>query len=242
MLDAFKPFIVATLNDHPRLRGSRLYQMLQNRGYVGGIAQLHRYVRMVRPESSTEGYLALETLPGEQAQVDWAHCGKVRIGAALRPLLLFVMVLSSSRRLFARFFLDARMDHFRRGHIEAFAYFGGVPRELLYDNLKSVVLERVGEHVRFNPQILELASHYCFAPKPCAVYRGNEKGKVERAIQYIRTSFLEARDYRTRLRPQRPGCALERGGRRQASPPHRPRATLSARMLRAGETLPAASS
>jgi transposase len=196
MLDPFKPFILATLDQHPRLCSSRLLQMLQGRGYKGGIATLRRYVTTVRPASVSEGYLALETLPGEQGQVDWASCGKLRIGAALRPLLLFVMVLSFSRRIFARFFLDAQMDNFRRGHVEAFEHFGGVPRELLYDNLKSVVLDRVGEHVRFHPQVLELASHYCYAPKPCAVYRGNEKGKVERAIQYIRTSFLEARTYR----------------------------------------------
>lgn len=196
MLDPFKPFIVATLKDHPRLCGTRLYQMVQSRGYRGGIAQLHRYLKVVRPESSSEAFLALETLSGEQGQVDWAHCGKLRIGAALRTLLLFVMVLSFSRKIFARFFFDAKMENFQRGHVEAFAYFEGAPRELLFDNLKSVVLERVGEHVRFHPQILELASHYCFAPKPCAVYRGNEKGKVERAIQYIRTSFLAARPMR----------------------------------------------
>jgi transposase len=196
MLDPFKPFVLATLDQHPRLRSSRLLQMLQGRGYKGGVATLRRYVATVRPASLSEGFLALETLPGEQGQVDWAHCGKLRVGEALRPLLLFVMVLSFSRRIFARFFLDAQMDNFRRGHVEAFEHFGGVPRELLYDNLKSVVLDRVGEHVRFHPQVLELASHYCYAPKPCAVYRGNEKGKAERAIQYMRTSFLEARDYR----------------------------------------------
>lgn len=196
MLDPFKPFVLATLDQHPRLRSSRLLQMLNSRGYKGGIATLRRYVATVRPATTAEGYLALETLPGEQGQVDWAMCGKLRVGAALRPLVLFVMVLSFSRRIFGRFFLDAQMDNFRRGHVEAFAHFGGVPRELLYDNLKSVVLDRVGEHVRFHPQVLELSSHYCYAPKPCAVYRGNEKGKVERAIQYIRTSFLEARPYR----------------------------------------------
>jgi len=196
MLDPFKPFVLATLDQHPRLRSSRLLQMLQGRGYRGGIATLRRYVATVRPATTVEGFLMLETLPGEQGQVDWAMCGKLRVGAALRPLVLFVMVLSFSRRIYARFFLDAQMDNFRRGHVEAFAHFEGVPRELLYDNLKSVVLDRVGDHVRFHPQVLELASHYCYAPKPCAVYRGNEKGKVERAIQYIRTSFLEARQYR----------------------------------------------
>lgn len=178
MLDPYKPLIVHTLEQYPRLRSSRLHQMLQARGYCGGIATVRRYVREVRPDSSgKEAFLNLQTLPGEQGQVDWAHFGKLLVGSMRRPLMLFVMVLSWSRALFARFFLDQRTDNFLRGHAYAFEYFRGVPRELLFDNLKSVVVERVGAHVRFSPQVLELASHYCFAPKPCAPYRGNEKEK-----------------------------------------------------------------
>ena len=80
-------------------------------------------------------------------------------------------------------------------HALAFQALGGVPREILYDNLKSVVLERVGDHIRFHPRILDLAGYYCFAPKPCAPYRGNEKGKVERLIRYIRDAFFAARRF-----------------------------------------------
>jgi hypothetical protein len=134
-------------------------------------------------------------MPGEQAQVDWASFGKVRIGNATRSLSCFVMVLGFSRAHFARFVLDQKMENFVRSHVLAFEAFGGVPRTILYDNLKSVVVERVGVHVRFHPRILELAGHYHFAPKPCAPYRGNEKGKVERTIQYLRHSFFEARRY-----------------------------------------------
>jgi hypothetical protein len=89
------------------------------------------------------------------------------------------------------------MECFSRGHVEAFDAFGGVPRELLYDNLKSVVTERDGELIRFHPQILEMAAHYHFAPKPCAPYRGNEKGKVERTIRYLRDSFFAARSFQS---------------------------------------------
>ena len=81
MLDPFKPFIVATLDQHPRLRSSRLWQMVKGRGYKGGAATLRRYVRIVRPTSTREGFLSLDTLPGEQGQVDWVHCGKLRVGA-----------------------------------------------------------------------------------------------------------------------------------------------------------------
>jgi len=106
-----------------------------------------------------------------------------------------VLVLSWSRAIYARFALDQTLESFLQGHVLGFAAMGGVPREILYDNLKSVVLERVGDQIRFHPRILELAGHYHFAPKPCAPYRGNEKGKVERQIQYLRHSFFAARRF-----------------------------------------------
>ncbi|QRK07349.1 transposase [Archangium violaceum] len=97
--------------------------------------------------------------------------------------------------LYARFVLEQSLESFLRCHTLAFQALGGVPRSLLYDNLKSVVLERVGDHIRFHPKLLEFAGHYHFAPKPCAPYRGNEKGKVERSIHYLRHSFFAARTY-----------------------------------------------
>jgi transposase len=170
--------------------------MLHERGYPGSVKTLQRYVKIVRPPASREAYLALDTMPGEQSQVDWAHFGKVLVDGAQRALFCFVMVLSFCRAIFARFMLDQSMESFLRGHVDAFAHFGGAPRIVLYDNLKSVVLDRVGMHVRFHPRILDLAAHYHFEPRPCAPYRGNEKGKVERAIQYLRTSFFPARRFR----------------------------------------------
>lgn len=195
LLDPYKPFIEEVLQQHPRLRSTRLHEMLRSRGYPGGIVQLRRHVAQVRPAPRGEAYLRLRTLPGEQAQVDWEHFGKIPIGSARRPLSCFVMVLGYSRALYARFTLDQTLESFLRCHGAAFDAFGGVPREILYDNLKSVVLERQGEHIRFHPQILEFAGHYHFAPKPCAPYRGNEKGKVERQIHYLRHSFFEARRF-----------------------------------------------
>lgn len=194
-LDPYKPFIAEQLEQYPRLRATRIFAMVASRGYGGSETVVRRFVRTVRPVPKQEAYLHLATLPGEQGQVDWASFGKVRVGAAERALSCFVMVLGHSRAMYARFALDQTLESFVRGHIEAFESLGGVPRVLLYDNLKSVVLERVGEHVRFHPRILELAGHYHFAPQPCAPRRGNEKGKVERTIQYLRHSFFAARRY-----------------------------------------------
>jgi hypothetical protein len=110
--------------------------------------------------------------------------------------MAFVMVLAWSRKLFFRFFLDARMPSFLRGHQSAFAAFGGCPRVLLYDNLKSAVLERRGDAIRFHPTLLDFAAHYRYEPRPVAPARGNEKGRVERAIGYVRTTFFAARKWR----------------------------------------------
>jgi hypothetical protein len=168
--------------------------MVRERGYMGSYDHFRFMVRRIRPRPVPEAYLRVRTLPGEQAQVDWAHCGKLKIGNAERRLLAFVMVLSYSRRIFVRFYLGDATDNFVRGHVAAFENFGGIPRECLYDNLKSAVLSRRGDAIQFNPTLLELANHYRFAPKPVAVARGNEKGRVERAIQYLRSAFLAGRD------------------------------------------------
>lgn len=195
-LDPFVPFIRETLERYPRLCSTRLLAMLRDRGYPGGVRQLTRLVGRLRP-GVKEAFLPLSVFPGEQAQVDWAHFGVVRVRGAERKLSCFVMTLSYSRALALEFFFDQTLENFLRGHVRAFAQFGGVARELLYDNLKSAVLERLGDAVRFHPRLLELAGHYHFAPRPCAPARGNEKGRVERAIRYIRDSFFAARPFTT---------------------------------------------
>jgi transposase len=174
-VDPYRVFILATLAKFPTLTAARLYVMVHERGYRGSPEHFRHVIAGMRPRPAAEAYLRLRTLPGEQAQVDWGHFGHLQIGRARRPLMAFVMVLSYSRRIFLRFFLDARMDSFLRGHVEAFIAFGGSARTLLYDNLKSAVLERIGDAIRFNPTLLEFAAHYRFEPRPVAPARGNEK-------------------------------------------------------------------
>ncbi|UCF69391.1 MAG: IS21 family transposase [Acidobacteriota bacterium] len=195
-LDPFVPFIRETLKRYPKLRATRLHQMLRERGYGGSVVQLRRVVARLRPSSRGEAYLRLRALPGEQAQVDWGSFGSIQVGRIKRPLSCFVMVLSWSRALHAVFTLDQRLESFLRGHVEAFRFFQGVPRVALYDNLKSAVLERRGDAIRFHPRLLELCAHYHFEARPVAPGRGNEKGRVERQIQYLRTSFFAARSFR----------------------------------------------
>lgn len=195
VIDPFMPFIAATLDKHPKLRASRLYEMVRERGYPGGPDHFRHMVALVRPPQPAEAFLRLRTLPGEQSQVDWAHFGTLTIGQAERRLSAFVMVLSWSRMLFVRFYLSQRLSYFLHGHVEAFEFFGGVTRKSLYDNLKSVVLERIDDAIRFNPRLLQFAGHYRYEPRPVAPYRGNEKGIVESNIRYIRGAFFAARQW-----------------------------------------------
>ena len=149
--------------------------MVKARGYTGGPDHFRHRIAQLRPRRPREAYLRLRTLAGEQAQVDWAHFGKLTIGRAERPLMAFVVVLSYSRYPFVRFYLGASLANLIRGHVEAFSVLGGTAKVLLYDNMKSVVLERRGDAIRFHPTLLELAAHYRFEPRPVAPARGNEK-------------------------------------------------------------------
>ena len=195
MIDPYLPFIVETLAVFPKLTAARLYEMAKQRGYPGGPSQFRQRISQLRPRKQPEAYLRLKTLPGEQAQVDWGHFGHVMIGKAKRPLMAFVMVLSWSRQIYLQFYLNAQMENFLRGHVGAFEAWHGLPKVLLYDNLKSAILERQGDAIRFHPTLLALSAHYRFEPRPVAVARGNEKGRVERAIRYIRDNFFAGRKW-----------------------------------------------
>ncbi|WP_275100512.1 IS21 family transposase [Sedimenticola hydrogenitrophicus] len=196
MIDPYLPFLTDTLSRYPTLTASRLYQMVRERGYPGGPDHFRHQLACYRPRPRPEAFLRLRTLPGEQSQVDWGHFGKLTIGRAEHALMAFVMVLSYSRRIFLRFFLGAQMANFLRGHEAAFTAWNGLSKVLLYDNLKSAVLERRGDAIRFHPTLLDFAAHYRFEPRPVAVARGNEKGRVERAIRYVRDHFWPARQWR----------------------------------------------
>jgi transposase len=196
MIEPFLPFIRETLEKHPRLQAQRLYDMCADRGYPGGPDHFRYLLRSLRPKPVREPFARLSKLPAEEAQIDWGHFGRVSIGRARRQLVAFVMVLSWSRMIFMRFFLGAPMECFLRGHVSALEFFGGVPRQVLYDNLKSAVLERRGAAVRFHPTILALAAHYRFEPKAAEVRRPTDKGRVERAIRFVRGSFFGGRRWR----------------------------------------------
>lgn len=194
LADPYLQFVRQTLAEHPRLRATRIYQMVCERGYAGSVVQLRRLVARLRPPQP-EPFLRLHTLAAEQAQVDWANFGPVAVGRARRQLSCFLMTLSYSRALYLEFFFDQTMENFLRGHVHAFQAWSGQPRVILYDNLRSAVLERRGDQIHFHPRLVELCAHYHFAARPCQVRAGNQKGRVERAIRYVRDSFWAGRPF-----------------------------------------------
>lgn len=195
MVDSYLPFMQQTLQEYPALPASRLYEMVKERGYPGGPDHFRRVVAQMRPRKPAEAFSRLRTLIGEEAQMDWGHFSTIQVGRARRPLSAFALILSHSRMPFVRFSLDQRMGSFLQGHVEGFRFFGGVPRRVLYDNLKSVVISRRGDAIEFNKTALELAAHYRFEARPVGIRRGNEKGRVERLIRTLRTSFWPVRTF-----------------------------------------------
>jgi transposase len=193
VLEAYRPIVDATLERHPRLVATRIHDMLVERGYCGSLRTVRRYVRGARPAPRNEVFLSIETLPGEQAQVDWAHVGSLAVPGGRRPLWAFVMVLAHSRAMWAELVLDMGIQSLRRSLVRASAFFGGSPRQWLFDNAKTVVVERSGDAIRFHPALLELAAHMHVQPRLCAPRKPHEKGKVERAIRYLKDRFFAAR-------------------------------------------------
>ena len=188
-LDPFKNDIVRDLDTYP-YTAAQIWQRIKERGFDGGYTIVKDYVRKIRP-LRTPAYLTLSFAPGECAQVDWGSYGSVSVGNTTRRLSFFVMVLCYSRMTYAEFTVSQTMEHFLAGHLNAFHFFGGCPKKVMVDNLKSAVLRRaVGQDPIFNPKYLDFAKHYGFTIAPCNVRKGNEKGRVENAVGYVKKNFL----------------------------------------------------
>ena len=198
LIEPYEAYVQERLRAYPQLSIARLLREIRELGYPGGKTMLGDLVREVRPAAAPLFEVRFETAPGEQAQVDFAHFKVVFDDepAVTRVVWLFSMVLGHSRYLFARFCLHQDLHTLLRLHIEAFEHIGGVPREILYDRMKSAVLgEGEDEHIVYNASLLALANHYGFAPRACKPYRAKTKGKVERPYRYIRQDFFLARRF-----------------------------------------------
>ena len=140
-------------------------------------------------------FLTLAFAPGEAAQVDWGEYGTVQVGSTRRKLSFFIMVLCYSRLMYLEFTVSQTLEHFLTCHQHAFEAFHGVPAQIMIDNLKSAVLKRLtGEIPLFNPRYRDFAGHYGFTIAPCGIGKGNEKGRVENGVGYVKKNFLNGLD------------------------------------------------
>lgn len=188
-LDAYKGQIVRWLDAHP-YSAQQIYQRLCETGYCGGKTIVKDYVHRIRPRAPA-AFLKLDFAPGEAAQVDWGEFGSIAVGSTRRRLSFFLMVLCHSRRMYLEFTVSQTMEFFLQCHENAFAAFGGVTQRVMVDNLKSAVLQRlVGQAPVFNPKYLDFARHWGFEITACNVRSGNEKGRVENGVGYVKKNFL----------------------------------------------------
>jgi transposase len=171
--------------------GSVLFRELKERGYDGGYTRLTDWLRPQRQEANSVAVRRFETPPGQQAQVDWGHLGSIELNGATRKLWGFVFTLGYSRMMMSEAALDQKLGTLLRMHEEAFRQLGGVPREILYDRMKTVWkgTDERGE-VLWNSAFLDFARYWGFTPRLCRPYRAQTKGKVESGVKYIRRNFL----------------------------------------------------
>ena len=198
-LDAYKDYLRERLAAWPELTGARLLREIRELGYSGGHTVLKDFVRLVRPKPVAGFEVRFETAPGVQAQVDFAEF-KVAFASESgleRKVWLFAMVLGHTRYLWAQFVMHQDLPTVLRCHMEAFEHFRGVPREILYDRMKTAVLGEpdADKPIVYNAKLLACGSHYGFVPRACQPYRAQTKGKVERPYRYIRADFFMARQF-----------------------------------------------
>jgi transposase len=192
-LDPFRDIIETRLQSYPELSAVRLFAEVKAAGYDGGYTQVKEYVRRVRPRPEPEPVVRFETEPGHQAQVDFAQ---VRFPWGKRFVLL--VVLGYSRLLWVKFYPKEDMRVLISGLEEAFAFFGGVPRELLFDQMASVITDDLrdqGDRLVENAEFLRFSAHWGFRIRACRPYRAKTKGKVERPVRYLRGNFLYGREF-----------------------------------------------
>lgn len=193
ILDPFKPHIQQRLAKYD-LTAMKLFAEIGAGGYAGSYPLVQRYVRQIRPPKVQPAFVRFETAPGQQAQMDWSPFGRINHLGQSRQLSCFALVLGYSRVLYGEFTVSEDWPTLVRCHLNAFRYVGGIPREILYDQMKTVVLEWHREHTEWNPQFADFAKTFGFERRLCRPHRAQTKGKIERPFGYIQESFFAGLD------------------------------------------------
>lgn len=192
-LDPYKDYIHKRLDVYPKISAKRLLREIRAEGYDGGYTILKDYLTLVRPVKQPLAVYRYETKPGHQAQVDWGECGEAFLDGKNRKLYCFSMILGYSRMRYAEYTLTQDVYTLIRCHINAFQYFGGVPEEILYDNMKTVIIKKtfLSKDSRWNQLFSDFSRHCGFISRTCKPYTPKTKGKIENTIKFIKQDFFE---------------------------------------------------
>jgi transposase len=192
LLDSYVEQIQNLLAKYPDLSAVRIREEIARQGYQGSTTSLRRYLRKVRPARGRV-YQEVHYQPAQAMQVDWGECGRVQVGSTMRKVSVFVAVLCYSRLVYIEFTLSQRKAEFYRGLVNALTFFGGSPRNLIFDNLKAAVLNGAGRHACFHPEFLALCGYFCMQPVACAARDPESKGIVEAKVRYVKHNALAGR-------------------------------------------------
>ena len=195
-LDPFKQYIRTRLDIAP-FTARRLFDEIKQQGYPGKLTRVKMFVREVKQVHTQRAVMRFETMPGQQAQVDWGEFGTIMENGVEKKLYCFFMILGYSRTKFVKFTTEIKQRTFLACHVEAFNYFGGAPKEILYDNLKQVVIKRMfrAKDSEMNKKFMDFAGHYALNPILCRPYRPQTKGKVENTVKFVKQDFFLGIEY-----------------------------------------------
>lgn len=230
-LDPYKPKIDQWLEEAP-YSAARIQEKLEEFGSDCKYTIVRQYVASKKSELHKKATVRFETMPGLQAQVDWAFFENYRVveDGVPKKLYCFLMILGYSRMRYIEFVTDMSTSTLIRCHINAFRYFGGYPEEILYDNMKQVVVKRLlkQEDSTMNSQFEDFAGFYGFKPVLCRPYRGQTKGKVERTVSFVRDNFMTGIRFSDldNLNCQAMNWNIKVNGRRHATTGEVPKARL----------------
>ncbi len=193
-LDTFKPLIEGWLS-HENYQASRIHELLICEGFEGSYDVVQRHIKTIKEKRDRTAYVRFETMPGQQAQVDFADFKIKCANGSEITIYCFIMALGYSRHMYVEFIDKCTMTNFLACHQHAFGFFGGIPAEILYDNMKNVVIKRMHKKIQWNREFESFAMHYGFKPILTPTYSPWAKGKVERPIKYVRERFWRGYEF-----------------------------------------------
>lgn len=197
-LSPFKEYIKQRITDYP-LSAARIFREIKLQGFIGSYSLVKTYIRTIRPSESTQAVIRYETKPGTQAQVDWGECDRIEVDGQVRKLYCFSIILGYSRMRYMEFTLSTDVYTLIQCHMHAFEYFGGITEEILYDNIKQVVIRRAIRHKNhtWNSYFEAFFTHFGYIPRLCRPYRPQTKGKIENVVGFVKRDLLYASSFQS---------------------------------------------